>query len=496
MTAYQQLQQRFRRIGSLEQAISVLHWDTAAMMPTGGAAARAEQLATLRLVAHQHLTTPEIDGLLNEAEAGAGALDEWQRANMREIRRRRAHALAVPCDLVEAVSRACSECELVWRKARSESDFAAVLPGLERVLGLFREVASVKADRLGTSPYEALLDEYEPGGSVAVIDRLFNEVASCLPDLLEAVLSRQAALPTPPAAAGPFPIEAQRRAAVTLMERLGFDFAHGRLDVSAHPFCGGTPDDVRITTRYNESDFARALMGVLHETGHALYQRGLPVEWRLQPVGRDRGMAMHESQSLLLEMQVCRSRAFLSYAAPVLRETFGGDGPGWDAEVLHRRQTRVQRGLIRVDADEVTYPAHVILRYHLERAMIAGDLRPADLPGAWAEGLHELLGIAPDNDREGCLQDIHWYDGNWGYFPTYTLGALIAAQLFEAARREIPDLMAEISAGEFGVLLGWLRERIHSKGSLLSTANLVESATGQPLGTASFMRHLRSRYLD
>ncbi|MFL5265514.1 MAG: carboxypeptidase M32 [Stellaceae bacterium] len=496
MTAYQQLQERFRRIGSLEQAISVLHWDTAAMMPAGGAAARAEQLATLRLVAHQHLTTPEIDGLLNEAEAGAGTLDEWQRANMREIRRRHAHALAVPGDLVEAVSRACSECELVWRKARLESDFTAVLPGLERVLGLYREVASVKADRLGTSPYEALLDEYEPGGSVAVIDRLFNEVASFLPDLLEAVLSRQAALPTPPAPAGPFPIEAQRRAAVMLMERLGFDFAHGRLDVSAHPFCGGTPDDVRITTRYNENDFARALMGVLHETGHALYQRGLPAEWRLQPVGRARGMAMHESQSLLLEMQVCRSRAFLSFAAPLLQETFGGDPRGWDAEILYRRQIRVQRGLIRVDADEVTYPAHVILRYRLERAMIAGDLLPADLPGAWAEGLRELLGIAPDNDREGCLQDIHWYDGNWGYFPTYTLGALIAAQLFEAARRKIPDLMAAIAAGEFGTLLGWLRERVHAKGSLLSTAELVANATGQPLGTASFLRHLRARYLD
>jgi carboxypeptidase Taq len=496
MTAYQQLQERFRRIGSLEQAISVLHWDTAAMMPAGGAAARAEQLATLRLVAHQHLTTPEIDGLLNEAEAGAGALDEWQRANMREIRRRRAHALAVPGDLVEAVSRACSECELVWRKARSESDFAAVLPGLERVLGLYREVASVKADRLGTSPYEALLDEYEPGGSVAVIDRLFGEIARLLPDLLEAVLSRQAALPTPPAPVGPFPIEAQRRAAVTLMERLGFDFAHGRLGVSAHPFCGGTPDDVRITTRYNESDFARALMGVLHETGHALYQRGLPAEWRLQPVGRARGMAMHESQSLLLEMQVCRSRAFLRFAAPLLRETFGGDQRGWDPEALYRRQIRVQRGLIRVDADEVTYPAHVILRYRLERAMIAGDLLAADLPGAWAEGLRELLGIAPDNDREGCLQDIHWYDGNWGYFPTYTLGALIAAQLFEAARREIPDLMAAIAAGEFGTLLGWLRERVHAKGSLLSTAELVANATGQPLGTASFLRHLRARYLD
>jgi carboxypeptidase Taq len=280
-----------------------------------------------------------------------------------------------------------------------------------------------------------------------------------------------------------------------LMERLGFDFAHGRLDVSAHPFCGGVPDDVRITTRYDENDFARALMGVLHETGHALYQRGLPVEWRLQPVGRARGMAMHESQSLMLEMQVCRSRGFLAYATPMIREAFGGVGPEWGAEALYRRQIQVRRGLIRVDADEVTYPAHVILRYRLERAMIAGELEPGELPGAWGAGLREMLGVAPDNDREGCLQDIHWYDGNWGYFPTYTLGALIAAQLFEAARHEIPDLMQAISKGEFEPLLGWVRERVHSKGSLLSTAELVESATGRPLGTASFERLLRDRYL-
>jgi carboxypeptidase Taq len=207
-------------------------------------------------------------------------------------------------------------------------------------------------------------------------------------------------------------------------------------------------------------------------------------------------MAVHESQSLLLEMQVCRSRAFLTHAAPVLRETFGGAGPEWEIDALYRRQTRVGRGLIRVDADEVTYPAHVILRYRLERAMIAGDLAPADLPGAWADGLRALLGVTPDNDRQGCLQDIHWYDGNWGYFPTYTLGALIAAQLFEAARREITDLMPAITAGEFSPLLGWLREHIHSKGSLLSSAELVEKATGRPLGTTSFERHLRDRYLN
>jgi carboxypeptidase Taq len=496
MTAYQQLEERFRRIGALEQAISVLHWDTAAMMPEGGTSARAEQLATLRFVAHQHMTAPEIEALLAEAETDDNWLGPWQRANLREMRRRWLHAAAVPGALVELESRACSECEAVWRRARLENDFAAVLPGLERVLRAEREIAAIKAERLGCSPYEALLDLYEPGGSVATIDRLFDEITSFLPDLLENVLTRQAALPPPPGAPGPFPIETQRRVAMTLMERIGFDFAHGRLDVSAHPFCGGVPDDVRITTRYNESDFARSLMGVLHETGHALYQRGLPSEWRLQPVGRARGMAVHESQSLLLEMQVCRSRAFLTHAAPVLRKAFGGDGPEWEIDALYRRQTRVGRGLIRVDADEVTYPAHVILRYRLERAMIAGDLAPADLPGAWAERLRALLGVTPDNDRQGCLQDIHWYDGNWGYFPTYTLGALIAAQLFESARREISNLMPAIAEGEFSPLLSWLRERIHSKGSLLSSAELVEEATGRPLGTASFERHLRERYLN
>jgi carboxypeptidase Taq len=494
MTAYRELEERFARIGALEQGISVLHWDTAAMMPEGGALARAEQLATLRSVAHQHLTAPQIERLLSEAEA-ADALDEWQRANLREMRRRWSHAAAVPAALVEAESRACSECEAVWRRARLEDDFQAVLPGLERVLRVEREIAASKAERLGTSPYEALLDQYEPGGAVAIIDRLFDDIAAFLPDLLEAALTRQAALPPPPAPAGPFPVDRQRQVSMQLMAQIGFDFAHGRLDISAHPFCGGTPDDVRITTRYSEEDFAKALMAVLHETGHALYQRGLPARWRLQPVGRARGMAVHESQSLFLEMQVCRSRAFLTYAAPILREAFDGHGPAWEVEALFRRQIRVRRGMIRVDADEVTYSLHVILRYRLERAMLAGDLPAADLPGAWTDGMRELLGVTPENDREGCLQDIHWYDGNWGYFPTYTLGALIAAQLFEAARRDMPDLTQAISAGEFAPLLGWLRERVHSKGSLLSTPELVESATGRPLGTDSFERHLRDRYL-
>jgi carboxypeptidase Taq len=495
MTAYQQLEAHFRRQAAVVEAISVLQWDTAAIMPAGGAAGRAEQLATLRGLSHRMVTAPEIGELLGEADAEAASLGEWQRANLHEMHRRWRHAAAVPGDLVEAMSRARTECEALWRRARPADDFALVRPALDGVLRLTREVAAAKAAELGTSPYEALLDQYEPGCSTALIDRLFGELSGFLPGLLDEVLAHQARRAPLPSPAGPFPIDTQRRAAMMLMQRIGFDFAHGRLDISAHPFCGGTADDVRITTRYDEADFSKALMGVLHETGHALYKRGLPSEWRWQPVGAARGMAVHESQSLLLEMQVCRSRAFIGFAAPLLREAFGGSGPGWDAATMHQRQIEVRRGLIRVDADEVTYPAHVILRYRLEQAMIAGQLKVADLPGAWTEGLGALLGIAPNDDRDGCLQDIHWYDGSWGYFPTYTLGALIAAQLFAAARAAVPNLVAAIGRGEFAPLFAWLREHVHGKGSLLSTAALVEQATGAPLGTPAFVRHLRERYL-
>jgi carboxypeptidase Taq len=492
---YPELEARFRRLGAVEEAIAMLHWDAAAMMPPGGAVSRAEQLATLRVIAHQLLSSPEIADLLTAAEGEGNSLDHWQRANLREMRRRWRHAAAVPGDLVEALSRARSGSETVWRAARPADDFAAALPGLEQVLGLTREIAAAKAEKLGTSPYEALLDQYEPGGKVALIDRLFDEIAGFLPGLLDAVLARQAASPAPAAPRGPFPVALQRRAAMALMATIGFDFAHGRLDESAHPFCGGTSDDVRLTTRYDEADFSTALMGTLHETGHALYKRGLPAEWRRQPVGAARGMALHESQSLFLEMQVCRSRAFAEFAAPLLQKIFGGDPAAWDADAVYRRQILVRPGPIRVDADEVTYPAHVILRYRLERAMIAGDLKPRDLPLAFNDGLRELIGIEPRTDREGVLQDIHWYDGNWGYFPTYTLGALIAAQLFAAARDAIPNLLEGVGRGEFAPLFEWLRHHIHARGSLTSTAELVEAATGAPLGTAAFERHLRQRYL-
>jgi carboxypeptidase Taq len=494
MTAYQTLEKRFRRLGALQEAAGVLQWDSSVLMPPGGAGARGDQLATLKVVCHEFLTYPAIEGDLAGAEA-QNDLGAWQRANLREMRRAWLHATAVPGDLVEAASLAASACEQVWRRARPAGDFAAVLPALQTLLDLTREVASAKAARLGKSPYEALLDQYEPGASNATIDALFDDLAGVLPGLIDRVLQRQQEEAPPREPAGPFPIEKQRAAAVRLMERIGFSFDHGRLDVSLHPFCGGTPDDVRITTRYDESDFRGALMGVLHETGHALYERGLPAEWRRQPVGEARGMAVHESQSLLMEMQACRSREFTEFLAPVLREVFGVSGPDWEAENLYRLNTRVKRSLIRVDADEVTYPAHVILRYRLERALIDGSLALRDLPGAWNEGMRTLVGIVPPDDRLGCLQDIHWYDGAFGYFPTYTLGAMLAAQLFAAAKRADPAILPGIQRGDFAPLLAWLRRNVHGKGSLLSAADLITEATGAPLDARIYERHLEARYL-
>ncbi|MGB0694247.1 MAG: carboxypeptidase M32 [Rhodospirillaceae bacterium] len=493
--AYRSLTDRFERIGRLGEAQEVLSWDRAAMMPAGGAAGRAEQMAVLSTVLHEMITDPALSDALDAAEADPPS-DPWDQANLRAMRRDWIHAAALPVDLVEAISRASSRCEEIWRGAKEASDFAAVQEPLEVLLGLVQQVATAKAERLGTSPYDALLDEYEPGGSSAAIDVIFEDLAGFLPGFLEEVLEHQAR--TQPAAVpeGPFPTAQQKALGQEVMKTMGFDFTHGRLDVSAHPFCGGAPRDVRLTTRYDESDFASALMGVIHETGHALYELGLPEVHLPQPAARSGGMSLHESQSLLMEMQASRSRPFLSWLAPRAKAAFNGTGPAWEPDALHKTYIRVERGFIRVDADEVTYPAHVILRYRLEQAMIAGDLKIADLPGAWNEQMQALLGVTPPNDRLGCLQDIHWYDGAFGYFPTYTLGAMTAAQLFQAACKAHPEILEDLARGDFSRLLGWLRHNVHGKGSTLSASALLTEATGGPLDPQIFKDHLRRRYLE
>lgn len=495
MITYDRLKDRYARLSAIGDALGILGWDTQTMMPTGSADSRAEQVATLEVLQHELATDPAIADWLAAAEA-APPDDPWQAANVREMRHAYIHATAVPTDLVEANSRATSRCEMAWREARSQNNFAALVPSLTEVLRGQQLLAQAKADALGCTPYEALLDVYEPGAVKSEIDTLFADLADFLPGFLAAVLERQRTLSAIQTLTGPFPVEAQRRLGVILMTAAGFDFQRGRLDISLHPFCGGASDDIRITTRYDEDDFAKALMGVMHETGHALYELGLPAAGRHQPVGGPRGMGIHESQSLIIEMQACRSRAFLDYAVPLMVETFGGTGPAWSVDNIHRLYTRVEPGFIRVDADEVTYPAHIIVRYRLEQAMIAGDLALTDLPGAWNEAMAQLLGVTVPNDRLGCLQDIHWPGGGWGYFPTYTLGAMTAAQLFATARQADSDLIPGLARGDFGPLVRWLRHHVHGQGCLLSSRDLVTAATGQPLNSAFFKAHLTQRYLD
>jgi carboxypeptidase Taq len=494
MNAYPQLAEHFGRIAALSNAIGILSWDNAAMMPEGAAGTRAESMALLEVMRHGMVVEPRLGDWLHQAEADDG-LGDWERANLREIRRAWTVATALPADLVEASSKAVSACEMRWRQARAEADFAGLLPFLAEVLNLQRQIGVAKGEKLGLSAYDALLNDYEPGGSSARIDGLFDDLADFLPGFLQEVLAVQARRPKAPEPQGPFAVEKQRALGLRMMAALGFDFQRGRLDVSTHPFCGGADNDVRITTRYDEADFAKALMGVLHETGHALYEQGRPQDFIHQPVGAARGMSLHESQSLLVEMQACRSREFLSFAAPLMRETFGGSGPAWEADALWRRYTRVEPGFIRVDADEVTYPAHVILRYRLEKALIADAMPLSELSAAWNEGMRGLLGVTPPDDRLGCLQDIHWPSGGWGYFPTYTLGAMTAAQIFEAANRTVPDILPAIGRGDFAPLVTWLRTNIHSQGSRYETDELLTRATGKPLDATVFKAHLARRYL-
>lgn len=503
MQAYQALEDVARRMARLDHARAMLKWDEAVMMPAGGGEMRAAALSELAVLAHETASRPDIPDLLERArEELANCEDPAERsfhfANLREFERGWRQLVIVPSALLEQSTRVSARSEQAWRQLRVENDWEGFRPHLEAVLELKREEGEVRAVTLGLDVHDALIDLYDPGTRSVTLDGVFAELKRFLPRMIEEVVERQRQQPVT-VLQGPFPIEAQRRLAEELMAHLGFDFDAGRLDVSHHPFCGGVPGDVRITTRYSELDFARSLMAVLHETGHACYEQRRDPLGEGQPIRAARGMGLHESQSLFVEMQVARSPEFLAFAAPIMRRRFGiTEGtPGWDVSNLHRLYTRVEPGFIRVDADELTYPLHVILRYELEKALLSGDLPPSDLPGAWDAGMRAGLGLSTgDNHRDGCMQDVHWAAGLFGYFPSYTLGALIAAQLMAALRSEHPGLDSEIERGDFSAMRQWLEARVWSRGSYLETADLLQEATGSELDAGFFRRHLERRYLN
>ncbi|CAM3950278.1 carboxypeptidase M32 [Serratia silvae] len=491
-TAYGQLRALFTRLSRFDHLSAISGWDMQTMMPPGGNKARSEALAELSVLKHQILTAQKTGELLDHAQQEA--LDEFDRANLLEMRRQYDNAVLVPEALVEAKSLAGARCEHAWRSQRPANDWEGFNDNLRQVVKLSREEAQIRAQAAGVSRYDALLNLYEPGMRSSDLDRIFGDLKTWLPDLLQRVVAKQQQEPCL-IPQGPFDVDTQRKLSLSVMKLLGFDFDGGRVDVSAHPFCGGVPEDVRITTRYNEKEFLTALLGIVHETGHARYEQNLPREWLGQPIAQARSTAIHESQSLFFEMQLARGSDFLKVLRPLIVNQFG-EQPALEENNFIRLNQRVKPGLIRVDADEVSYPAHVILRYEIERALIEGEIEVDDIPALWNEKMHSYLGLDTVGDyRNGCMQDIHWTDGAFGYFPTYTLGAMYAAQLFDSARTAMPKLSEDIAAGNLSALFHWLQQNIWRHASRYSTDTLITNATGKALDPSYFRRHLESRYL-
>ena len=491
-TAYSQLRSTFARLSRFNHLSAIAGWDMAAMMPPAGSKARSEALAELSVLSHQILTAKQVGDWLEQAESEA--LNDLERADLREMRRKYQQSAVLPESLVEEKSLAGARCEHAWRVQRKGNDWEGFAENLREVVRLSRQEAKLRSEATGVGLYDSLLDMYEPGMTSAKLDVLFGDLKTWLPNLLKTVVEKQKS-ETRITPVGPFDIEKQRQLGLQVMARLGFNFDAGRLDVSAHPFCGGVPEDVRITTRYNEHEFLSAMMGVIHETGHARYEQNLPKEWLGQPVSNARSMGVHESQSLLFEMQLGCSEPFLKSIYPLVIEQFG-HREGLDESNFIKLNQRVEAGLIRVDADEVSYPAHVILRYEIEKALIEGEIEVEDIPALWNSKMKEYLGIdTVGNYRDGCMQDIHWTDGGFGYFPTYTLGAMYAAQLFQCANHAIPTLQDDIARGDLTALFQWLQQNIWQHGSRFTTDQLIQNATGETLNPAYFRKHLENRYL-
>ena len=481
--------QRLYRLGHLQ---SMASWDQAANMPPKGNTARGQALAEIAMLTHGMRTDPALNNHL--ARAKDESLDDAQRANLREIERDWFRANALPAELVERRALATSRCEYAWRTQRKDNDWAGFAVNLKTVLEVGREEARFLADMSGLSPYDALIDRYEPGMRGATIDRIFGDVKEWLPGLISRIAHKQADERTL-VPQGPFDRAAQRGLCEQVMRVLQFDFDGGRLDVSSHPFSGGVPEDVRLTTRFRDDEFVQSLMGTVHETGHGRYEQNLPRELLGQPVAEARSMGIHESQSLSFEMQVGCHPGFVAHIAPLIRGAFG-DQPALATDNLQRLLTRVQPGYIRVDADEVTYPAHVIMRYEIERGLIEGNVQVDDIPALWDEYMMKLLGVdTRGNFRDGPMQDVHWPEGLFGYFPCYSLGAMYASQWFATMRRQMPDLDAQICAGNLSPVFDWLRDNIWTQASRWNTDELSLRASGETLNPAYFKAHLEKRYL-
>ena len=487
--AYDALLDRVQRWNAVGSASGVLGWDQQVMMPEGGTPARSKQLSALSSVHHDMVTADETGELLDELD-DADLTDE-QAAVVREVRREYERADAVPVELVEEISETGSEALQAWEEAKAEDDFDEFAPYLEKHVELKREYAEhIDPDR---DPYEVLFEEFEPCLSMERAESILTELREALVPMIDEIRESDVELAVD-TFEGTFPEDDQEALSREALELVGYDFDRGRLDVSSHPFTSGNQFDCRVTTRFDENDPLGAVGSTIHEFGHAQYNLGLPQEHFGTPLGESRDLSVHESQSRLWENHVGRSKAFWEEFLPVFQEHFPQTEEATVQDAYEAFNQVYEDNLIRVEADELTYHLHIVIRFEIERDLIRGDLDVEDVPEVWNDKYEEYLGIRPDTDSEGCLQDIHWSHGNFGYFPTYSLGSVMAAQLFEAAEDEIDDLHGKIADGEFGDLHDWLGENVHQHGSRYETNELVVRATGEDFSADAFLDYVDEKY--
>lgn len=495
--AYQELVSHLRQTELLSSCSALLGWDEQTYMPPGGAEHRANQLSLLSGLVHERATAPQVGALLDELE-GSDLLavpDSPAAVNVREARRDYSRAVKLPRKLVEELSRVASLAQQQWIAARKRSDFKLFYPWLDKMVALKREVAGAIGYGDGV-PYDALLDEFEPGLTSTEVVQLFTPLRDALVELLSSIqgASRR---PDRSLITRNYPVDAQRRFSLEAARQIGFDFEAGRLDETTHPFCSGIgPGDTRLTTRYDPRHFSGAFFGTLHESGHGIYDQGLDRTAFGLPMGAAVSLGIHESQSRMWENFVGRSLGFWRHFYPGAQSAFPEALGDVSLEAFHGAINYVEPSFIRVEADEATYNLHILLRFELEQSLIAGSLTPADVPAAWNETFTRYFGLTPPDDAQGCLQDIHWSCGLVGYFPTYCLGNMYAAQFFVAAERDLGNLSAQFARGEFAALKHWLNDRIHRRGKQYRARELVQVVTGQPLSHTALVQHLRNKYTE
>jgi carboxypeptidase Taq len=499
LDSYNALVARLAEIGHLNNASAVLGWDQQCYMPPGGAAERAESFAVLGKISHELFVSDETRRLLEAAEGEVASLDSEsdEALTLRVVRRDFDKSVKLPTPLVAEIGKATALAHEIWVKARAENDWKQFAPTLDHLLDLSRQVATHYGydEANGGQMYDALLDQYEPGMKTAEVERVFNDLRPGLVELVQAIAAATPGDDTP--LRRDFDPVAQKAFGEEVIRKMGFDFTRGRQDVAVHPFCTSFGrSDVRITTRFDKNWLPCALMGTIHETGHALYEQGFDPKDDYTPLSGAASLGFHESQSRLWENIVGRSRGFWNVYYPDLKKHFPGVLDDTSVDTFYKAINKVEPSLIRVEADEVTYSLHIMLRFELEKAMLSGAVSVNDVPEAWNEKMRDYLGVVPDTDADGCLQDVHWSGASFGYFPTYALGTMLSAQLYDKALSDNPAIATDLANGEFTSLLSWLRENVHKPGRRYLPAELVQRVCGEPAQSRSYLNYLNTKFRD